>query len=139
MNERDFLKGLNLADERIRRGALQGMRKAVLALRTDSNEETPKVPTNWGDLKKSASVDAGEEGKGIVGQVGYNMVYAAYLHEGISRFTGNPLIYGYTRVEERGMPPAEGTGAKWLAKTMSERREKYMGIVAVVVRKSLGG
>lgn len=160
MDIESFLKGLDMSNQAVLRGAKRGVGKAAMALLNDAVMETPMVPLDEGTLRGSGSafvngalVQTAQAQGGnptpatsapkplnpnvIEGLAGFNTEYAAYLHEGVSH-TGKPLEYGHTR-EKRGRPPVTGTGAKYLEKPMSKHRKDYMRVVAVEVKKELRG
>jgi len=146
MSAESFLTRLNLADRKVREAARKGMAKGCMRLLGDAVMEAEKVPIDEGTLRGSGSVFVGNTligtseasggglgtparslgiqtagGQALIGTVGFNTPYAAWLHE-------HPEL----NFSE------EGTGAKYLEKKMSAHRERYMGIVAGEVRKVMG-
>lgn len=107
MSTDEFLRGLNLLDERVRKAATKGIAVASMALLQDSIMEVPKVPHDEGTLRGSGSVhvngkleatseDLADGGNptpftsgisgdrvrdAVVGRVGFNTPYATRLHE----------------------------------------------------------
>ena len=144
MSAESFLRGLDLADTAVRAAARRGMGKAGLELMRNAVMGVEKVPHDEGTLRGSGSVFVGNrllgtsesqgDGHGtpsrdlgvqfgqeeMVGTVGFNTPYAAYLHE-------HPE-FDFTE---------EGTGGKYLEKKLNAHREKYMGLVAAEVRRIL--
>jgi len=93
-------------------------------LKLDADNVEPRTPHREGILRGSGKVE--KPIKTIFGwsvKVGYNVPYAAYVHEGINIFNGKSLHYS-----------EQGCGAKYLESKMIRFKYKYMEMVADYVK-----
>ena len=111
--------------------APEGIRKACQEIILDANNVPPRTPFKWGALRGSGKVDKVEkQGDQIIGQVsfgagasGQDAPYAARWHE------AEPGSVKFT---------APGAGPKYLESKLNMFREKYMKIIAEVIRRRTG-
>jgi len=134
------------------------MKRAGQQLLSDAIFELPQAPIYMGTLRASGTlwvdnelvsrspfssgqrsayaqsqenarpVDSLQPDKETVATVAFLEAYAAYQHEGISRFSGKPLRY--TKI---------GAGAKYLEKPLYHNAQKYFEIAMNELRKSVRG
>ena len=111
--------------------APEGVRKACDELILDANNIPPRTPFKWGALRGSGKVDEVlKQGEIVVGKVsfgagasGQDAPYAARWHE------AEPGTVKFT---------APGAGPKYLESKMNMFREKYMKIIAEVIKRRTG-
>ena len=109
----------------------EGVRKACQELILDANNKPPRTPFKLGALRGSGKVDdVLKQGEIVVGQVsfgagasGQDAPYAARWHE------AEPGTIKFT---------APGAGPKYLESKMNKFREKYMKIIAEVIKRRTG-
>lgn len=144
---RNFKQGLIAAVVKTEKGSKNGMRKAVKKFMVDALDEQPKVPRDKGSLEASHSVfvdgalvgtsagrSVAEGGSAtplmslpkastkMEGALVAHKVYAASLHEGISRH-GTPYKYG-----------GSGRGRKWIEAKLLRYFGKYFAMIASDIR-----
>lgn len=106
--------------------------EAGAALIRDSQDEAPQVPWKKGHLRASAFIEKPQiDGDGIFVDVGYDMPYAAYQHEG-QRKDGSHVIKKWTTGR------VSSPGIKFLEKKMIKNSGKYLKEMANYLRKLLG-
>ena len=104
-------------EQAISRAVLDVVETEGLHVMRESNKNAPRLT---GDLRGSAKVDALRIGDRYTATISYNMPYAEYQHEGISRFTGRDLQYG-RRADGRGAVTDARIGSKFLERAMNDR------------------
>ena len=111
--------------------APEGIRKACDELIIDANEKPPKTPFKWGALRGSGKVDeVKKEGDIVIGIVsfgagasGQDAPYAARWHE------VEPGTVTFTE---------PGAGPKYLESKIVAYGEKYLKIIAEVIKEKTG-
>lgn len=109
----------------------KGLFIAGATLIRDAIKESPRAPHRMGNLWRSQQVNKPiKEWESIVVEAGFNLVYAAYQHEG-KRKDGSHVVKNYS-VSRTEMKPAGETemGPKFLSKKMADHRQVYMKITA---------
>ncbi len=110
------------APEELKKGLFRGASEMLL----DADKEAPCAPKDKGDLRGSKTVqEPKEKGSEIYVEAGYNIIYAARLHE----------MEKTPQVKEHWTFP--GSGTKWLEDKLVKYKEKYMKIVASYLEKLL--
>lgn len=103
IDDSDFLSRLDTLDESVTREAVKAMELLGNELMRLSAKEVPihTVPGEpGGALQNSGFVDIVNEGGGDEVVVGYNIVYAAYQHEG-RRKDGSHVVKQYTNARSK--------------------------------------
>jgi len=149
--DRNFLKGLDMADKLVRAAIRDGLKVTGLAVMSEAIQGTPRIPHDEGTLESSGSVFVDDEfmaaadpaggnptpttsfNPGVSEDeptmtVGFNTPYAAVQHEG-HRADGSHEIKNYTRTD--------GRGPKFLERPLIEQAAKWLRILAERVRKGL--
>lgn len=101
----------------------KGLFNAANEALRDANFEKPFTPWKIGDLEGSKEVHPPKSLKDLFIEFGFNIVYAARLHE-----DGLPT-WNWSR---------EGSGPKFLTTKLVRHKDKYMKIVAVTIEKGQG-
>ena len=106
--------------------ASKGLEKAMNEVLRDSIELPPQAPKEigdlWGSIANTVKVFVKYKVLSVLG--GFNIEYAKYQHE------AEPGAYKYTL--DKG---AKQPGPKFMQSKMALYRERYMGIVADVIRR----
>jgi len=106
--------------------SVEGVKVAMEELKHDCLEVEPRVPYESGFLAAHHEIlPAKLVGTQIVGTLRVPGLYAASIHEGISRW-GTPYKY-----------KTPGTGAKWIQSKLLKYGPKYVGIMELVAKKAL--
>lgn len=105
--------------------ATQGLADAAFALLVDADDEKPQAPYKTGDLRGSRKIEkpvVTNDAVEVSG--GYNMVYAARLHEGEPTWK-----WTTTQVPQ--------PGPKFLESKLIANAKKYMGIAVDYIRTKM--
>lgn len=105
-----------------------GIRTALMKLKLDADNISPKTPHRGGDLKATTSIKTKIKAKDIEGTLTFEMPYAAYQHAGM-RADGSYKIVNYK---------GGGTGAGFVSKKMVRFYKKYMKIIVLKIRAIKG-
>jgi hypothetical protein len=147
----EFMRGLDLYDEKVQVAAELGMFEALSALKDDCDNITPVTPFKDGNLRgnytfilegitQSKIQEVGSKNRGggkpaerrgavdIVAKLIFRMPYAAKWHEAVSR----AINWTLTRIS-RGTP-----GAKWVESKLINGK-KYFQLVALRIKEATGG
>ena len=106
---------LNRAVLAIKERSREGLRAALLMLRSAA---TPLTPIETGNLRGSCYTLVYQDGKELVGEIGYTAYYAAYVHE----------------IDKHYIAP--GTQWKFLETAMKERGRDCLAVIAATARVS---
>ena len=107
------------------KGAKDGEFEAANEVLRDSIDLPPQAPKEFGDLWGSRKVEAVKETSGEISiQFGFNSEYAMKQHE------VPPGTYKYTTTKGATQP-----GPKFMQSKMSQYKDKYIGIVADVMKR----
>lgn len=82
----DFIKGLSGTKKELKKIIANRMDKAVEELKTRAVDNAPH---DSGDLRRSVHASVKIKRKKIVGIVGFNIVYAVYVHQGTGRYASD--------------------------------------------------
>lgn len=125
LDDSDFMKNFaDIVDRQIPDLALKGLQQAAAMLLGDAIKEEPRAPHLTGTLWREKKIDtAKKEGDTFVVIAGFNVEYAAYMHEG---FAG----WDWTLA---------GSGPKFLESKMATNMNKYVQKIADVIRPGGGG
>lgn len=108
-----------LVDRKIPDAGAEGLFNAAGEMLDDGDNEAPQAPFEFGDLRGAGQIEDPVFSLGkITVEVGYNMAYAAKLHESA------PGEFNF--VPRRNIL---NPGRKWLSTKMIKYKEKYMRIV----------
>jgi hypothetical protein len=126
MDFEDFDKNFEELVKSVSKELVQdGLFDAATALLEDADEENPQTPYKTGDLRSKRQVEkAMIKGDKIEVKAGYNMEYAARVHE------GEPT-WKWTTTQ------VSNPGPKFLEKKLFGNAKKYMQIVADYIRQKL--
>lgn len=105
--------------------ATQGLADAAFALLVDADDDKPQAPYKTGDLRASRKIEKPTvTGSAVEVKAGYNMKYAARLHEGEPTWK-----WTTTQVSQ--------PGPKFLESKLVANAKKYMGIAVDYIRTKI--
>jgi|GEM_PF-3358825 len=112
-----------LVENKIPNFTAKGIFNAAAEMLQDADKDAPQTPFKHGDLRGSKKIEKPEiKYNKISVEAGYNIKYAAKLHEGQYHF-----------VPRKGIT---SPGRKWLESKMAAYKEKYMKIAAMAIKDS---
>lgn len=79
MSNEDFSESINKAKLQVAKNMMASIEKACIVIEADAKKN---CPVETGTLKASINNNVDAEGAKIVGHVGTNLEYAAYVHQG---------------------------------------------------------
>ena len=113
-----------LVEKKIPKFTAKGIFNAAAEMLQDADKEAPQTPFEHGDLRGSKKIEKPKiTYNKILVEAGYNIKYAAKLHE------SDPGRYHF--VPRKGIT---SPGRKWLEAKMAAHKEKYIKIAAMTVK-----
>jgi len=131
----EFIAGLNMADDRVRQGAYDGMNTNRLDLEKEAKR---LVPIDIGTLQNSGVSNAPKwRGNEISAEIGFNTFYATEVHETMApAITTKPKQPGPTT---RARPTTQfgEAGGKYLERPMHGKARSYTKVIADRIKRRL--
>lgn len=132
----EVIKRLNAEIKKIKNGSEQGLVKAGLLVRRESQLKTP---VDTGNLKASAYTDPQRTSRGMIVEIGYTSEYAPWVHEMPGKLKGQPRAsFGATSAGKE-FGGGTGKGFYWdpqgkaepyfLKKALVESEPKILGLI----------
>ncbi len=122
MDTRDFDKNFSRVIEKtIPQATKKGLVKAAWEALRDAEKEEPTVPFREGHLRGSKEVHESRDLFDLFVEFGFNIEYAAILHEMPGKEYKNPNT--------------PGSGPKFLETKIVKYKEKYIEIIALSISK----
>jgi len=117
-----FLHGFDLADKKVKESAADGMFLEGAKVINNAIEEKPYAPHKEGHLHRSQRIKKVEVKKdALTLYVGFNVPYAAKLHEALSAISWT----------------LAGSGPKYLSSKLARHKEKHMKNVAAHIKRKM--
>ena len=100
----------------------KGLVKAAAEALRDADLEKPFLPIDKKDLRGSKEIHGSKDLFELFVEFGFNIIYAAKMHEG-------KVDWNWSRT---------GSGPKFLSSKLTRYKDKYIKIVAVVIKQGQG-
>lgn len=122
---KEFNRRLEKLDENFTgKWAEKGMFNAINALKIDADTIPPTTPKKIGILRTEVKREVTQKKDSVVGELEYEMPYAAYQHRG-KRQSGSHVVKNYSE---------PGSGKEFVSKKQKLFGEKYRNIIGLTLK-----